>query len=420
MSRRVVITGAGTVNPLASTLDAFASSLLEGKCGVRALTVIDPSGLPVRIGGEVRDFDARQYLDKKDRKSLKLMVRTHQLAVAAARLARDHAGLSVDAIDPERFGTSLGSGTVSADLADLGPASRASFDFHTGRVCFDKWGRDGLSLIPPMWMLNHVPNMAACHVAIVNDCRGPNNTITLTDESGLSALGEAYRIVRRGRADAMLAGGAETRINPISLARNVKFGHLVAANDDPARACRPFDRDRTGIALGEGSTVLVLESLDHANRRGARPLAEVCAFGCGMDVGCKGAGLARVIRDTLNKAGIRATELDHVNANAGGWVDHDAWEARALREAIGDVPVVAYKGALSNLGSAAGPTELIASVLALQIGRLAATLNCDKIAADCPVNVVRAPRPVTKPFVLKISGTDRGQCAAILVRRWKD
>lgn len=416
MSRRVVITGLGTINPLGASLAAFADALLAGVSGTGPVTAVDLSSLPVRIGAEVKGFDAREYLDKKDRKSLKLMVRTIQLAVAAARLALDHADLRPGAMAPERLGTSFGNGTIPGDLADLGRAAQACFDPATGQVAMDRWGREGLPLIPPMWLLNHIPNMPACHASILNDCRGPNNTITQTDAAGLLALGEAFRIVRRGRADAMLTGGSDTGMNGVSYARYLKFGTLSRRNDDPARACRPFDRDRDGTVLGEGASMLILEELEHARRRGIEPLAEVSGFASGMDMGCRGAGLVRVIREALQRAGIGPGDLDHVNAHAGG-LPADAWEAQALREVVGDVGVVSFKGALGTLGAGSSTTELIASLLALRDGRLAPTLNCDNIDPACPVNVVRAARPVTRPYVLKVAATDRGQCAALVVRR---
>ena len=176
-----------------------------GQSGVRLLPAFAASELPVRIGAEIEGFDPRDFLDKKDRKQLKMMVRTIQLAVAGARLALRDAGVEPGSFDPDRFGIAFGMGTIPGDLADLGEAARASFDETTGLADMARWGRDGLPLIPPMWMLNHVPNMPACHTAILNDARGPNNTITQSDAAGVLAVGEASD-PRGGRADLHVGG----------------------------------------------------------------------------------------------------------------------------------------------------------------------------------------------------------------------
>ncbi len=210
--RRVVLTGIGVICPLGLDARSFALALQAGQSGVRAIRSFDTSALPVRIGSEIDNFDPRDYLEKKDRKQLKMMVRTIQLAVAAARRAVDDSRLVPTGIDPARFGVCIGTGTIPGELADLGPAGQASLDGQTGKIDMRRWGRDGLPIIPPMWMLNHVPNMPACHVSILHNAQGPNNTITQSDAASLLALGEAVRIVRRGTAEVMLAGGADTRI----------------------------------------------------------------------------------------------------------------------------------------------------------------------------------------------------------------
>jgi 3-oxoacyl-[acyl-carrier-protein] synthase II len=418
-SRRVVLTGIGVVCPLGLDAPTFAGALRSGRSGVRALQSFDTSGLPVRIGGEIDGFDARNYLEKKDRKQLKMMVRTIQLGVAAARLAVQDSGLDLAAIDPARFGVCLGTGTIPGELVDLALAARASLDESSGKIDLRRWGRDAMPTIPPMWMLNHVPNMQACHVSILNNAQGPNNTITQSSAASLLALGEAVRIIERGAAEIMLAGGADTRINPISFIRYSLFSNLSRRNDEPERACAPFDRRRDGQVLGEGGTILVAEEREHAHRRGARIHAEVLGFGSSFDRGRTGRGLARAVRAALESAGIEPGDLDHVNAHAGGSVADDTWEARGLREALGDVPVpvLAVKSYMGNLGTGASTTELAASLLALGEGVMPATINHDQTDPDCPVLVASEPRKVTKPCVLKVACTELGQCAAVVVRK---
>jgi 3-oxoacyl-[acyl-carrier-protein] synthase II len=270
-------------------------------------------------------------------------------------------------------------------------------------------------------MLNHVPNMPACHAAILHDARGPNNTIPQSDVAGLLAIGEALRVLRGGRADVMLAGGADTHTNPLSLVRHYLFSQLSTRNDAPQRACRPFDLQRDGQVLGEGGGIVVLEALEHATARGGRIDAEVLGFGSGFDVGRTGHGLARVIRTALASAQVGPHELDHVNAHAPATRDDDAWEARGLHDALAAraVPVVALKSYFGSLGAGAGVIELAGSVVALTDGTLPATLNHERTDPACPVQVVRTPRPIERPCILKVSCTERGQCAAVVLRRWQ-
>jgi 3-oxoacyl-[acyl-carrier-protein] synthase II len=421
-ARRVVLTGLGVVSPIGLGREAFAASLRAGQGGIRALQHIDTAGLPVRIGATIDAFEPRDYIDKKDRKQLKMMVRTIQLAVAGARLALRDAALNPGAYDPNRLGIVLGTGTIPGELADLGPAAQASYDIANRRVDFERWGRDGLPAIPPTWMLNHVPNMPACHAAILNDARGPNNTITQSDVAGLLAIGEACRVLRGGRADLMLAGGADTRVNAMTLVRYYRFSQLSNRNDEPSRACRPFDAERDGQVLGEGAGVVLLETLAHARARRAHIDAEVLGFACGFDRGRTGDGLARVIRAAMVAARAHARDLDHVNAHAPGTRDDDAWEAHGIRATLGDrpVPVVALKSYFGSLGPGAGVLELAGSVVALAEGTLPATLNHERTDAACPVDVVRTARPIERPCFLKIACTERGQCAAVVLRRWEE
>jgi 3-oxoacyl-[acyl-carrier-protein] synthase II len=415
--RRVVLTGTGVVTPIGLDLPSFADNLLAGRGGVTRIASFDPSALPVQIGGEVRGFDPRNYLDKKDRKSLKMMVRTIQFAVASARLALEDAGLAAGSFDPARFGIAFGTGTIPGDPVDIGPAAQVAFDESNGHVDLARWGRDAIGTIPPMWMLNHVPNMPACHVSILNNLQGPNNTITQSDAAGLLALGEGLGVIRRDAADLMLAGGSDTRTNPISMIRYCHFGRLSKRNDDPEHACRPFDRDRDGQVVGEGAGAVVLEERGHALRRGARVRAEVLGFGAAFDRQRDGRGLARAVRAALADAGVSVAQLDHVNAHAAGAVVEDAWEARGLREAVGDVPVLAVKSYLGNLGPGGSTAELAASLVALERGTVPATRNYRHPDPACAVNVIREARPVVRDCVLKVACTERGQCAAVVLRR---
>jgi 3-oxoacyl-[acyl-carrier-protein] synthase II len=232
------------------------------------------------------------------------------------------------------------------------------------------------------------------------------------------ALGEAYRIIRREHADFMLTGAADSKVNPLSLVRQNLFAQLSRRNDAPSEACRPFDRTRDGWVIGEGAGMLALEDLDHARRRHAPILAEIVGFGCAFDRDRSGDGIARAIRAALD--GIDPAEVDHVNAHGLSTTESDAWEARGIRTALGDVPVFAPKSYFGSLSAAGGPAELIVSVLAMKHGVVPGTLNYREPDPACPVLVSREPRPMRKSLAVKLSLTDAGQVAAAVLRRWED
>jgi 3-oxoacyl-[acyl-carrier-protein] synthase II len=416
-----MVTGLGVISPLGRDQRAFWEALAQGRSGVRLVSAFDASALPTRIAGEIIGFDAKTYIDKKERKSLKVMSRSIQLAVAAAQLALDDAAIDKNRLDPARFGVEFGAGLIASELEELGPASQISATDQAGSVDLSRWGSQGLASMPPLWMLKYLPNMLACHVSILHNAQGPNNTITENDVASLLALGEAFRILRRDLADFFLVGGADSKLNPLSLTRQSLFLPLTRRNDEPEKACRPFDRRRDGIVPGEGAGVLALEEAEHARRRGARVYAEVVGFGAAFDRDRNGAGLARAIRAALSEAEIGPEDVDHINAQGYSAIESDAWEARGLQEVFGKtrrpVPVFAAKSYFGNLGAGSSTTELAASILALEHQTVPATLNYEEPDPDCPVPVARETQPVTRPHVLKVGFTEMGQCAAVVLRK---
>ncbi|HLJ97885.1 MAG TPA: beta-ketoacyl synthase N-terminal-like domain-containing protein, partial [Gemmataceae bacterium] len=248
-----------------------------------------------------------------------------------------------------------------------------------------------------------------------------NNTITENDVASLLALGEASRALLRNHADFFLVGGADSKINPLSMVRHSLFLPLTQRNDAPEKASRPFDHDRDGIVLGEGAGVLAIEDWDLARRRGARVYAEIAGFGSSFDRGRTGSGLARAIRQALAEAGIGPEAIDHVNAQGFSSREADVWEAHGIREVFGNckrpVPVFAPKSYFGNLGAGSGTTELAASLLALEHGVLPPTLNYEVPDPNCPISVSNQPGPLTQPHVLKIGFTEMGQCAAVVLRK---
>jgi 3-oxoacyl-[acyl-carrier-protein] synthase II len=420
--RRAVITGCGAVTSIGISAQAFWDGMAARRSGIRQITGFDVSVYPSRIGGEVLNFEAKQYIDKKERKSLKVMSRSIQFAVAGAKLAMDDSGVDKDKLDKTRFGVEFGAGLIASELAELGPAAHVSSNCQPGAVDLEKWGVQGLANMPPLWMLKYLPNMLACHVSILHDAQGPNNSITESDVASLLALGEAYRILGRNMADFFLVGGADSKLNPLSFVRHTLFMPLSRRNDAPAEACRPFDRNRDGVVLGEGAGVVVLEDLEHARSRGAKIYGELVGFCAGFDAKGSGAGIARVIQGAMREAGITPEQVDHVNAHGLSSARSDVIEARGIQKAFGShkVPVFAPKSYIGCLGAGSGITELIASLLGMQHGTVPATLNHVETDPECPVTVLRgSPRPLEREYVVKVGFTDIGQCAAVVLRDGK-
>jgi len=412
----VVVTGLGVVSPLAIGSEPFWDGLVGGRSGIRRIERFDSSCLTVPFGGEITDFDAKLWV--RPRKSIKVMSRDMQFGFAAAEIALGEAGIAPGSIDPDRFGVVLGGDMIYADLEDLEHTYRRALA--GGEFDFATWSEAIHEDLHPLWLLKHLPNMTASHIAIAHDARGPNNTIVLGDVSGLLSVAEAASVIRRGWADVMLAGGTGCRLHPAAL---VAHGDRLLSHriDACTRASRPFDVDRDGLVNGEGAGILVLESADHARRRGAVVRARIAAA-AGRCEGIRGAdgpdgsALRAAIRAVLGRAGLPPERLGHVNAHGLSTREMDRVEARALAAELGDVPVTAPKGALGHLGAGSGAVELAAGILAIEAGLVPPTLNHDATDPDCPVNVVAGePLAGRPPSVLAVNLCSTGQAAAVLV-----
>lgn len=415
-SREVVITGVGVVSPIGIGRSAFAESLRAGRSGVKSLAMLRETPFPVQFGGEISDFDGKQYVTP--RKSLKVMCREIQLAFAAASLALQDAGLNTTDVDHDRFGVVFGSEMM------LGAPEEMIDAFHKcivdGHFAFSNWGEKALSNLYPLWMLKYLPNMPACHIAIAHDARGPNNTITLGEASSLLAMMEAVRCIQRGHAEVMITGGTGSRLNFTGL---VFRGHadLSHRNADPAAACRPFDAERDGQVNGEGSGAFVVEDAAHAAARGAKVLARVLGFGSSYEPLTNGrmrsgSGVRSSMSQALREAGLAAAEVGHVNANGLSSIADDVMEAQAIRDTLGDIPVTAPKSFFGNLGSGTGAVEMAASVLALEQSEIPFTLNYEKPDPRCPIDVVRGqPRRTEKRVAVVLNQSFSGQAAVTVL-----
>lgn len=412
----VVITGIGLVTPIGTGREAYWSSLLEGRSGIAPLSKALGTELPVQFGGELKDFDAKQYV--KPRKSLKVMCHEIQVGYSATMLAMEDAGLNQGAVAPDRMGVVFGSEMFSCDVSELADAYRKCVV--DGQIRPELWGEGAMKDLYPLWMLKYLPNMIGCHAAIALDARGPNNTITLDEVSSLLALIEAVCVIQRGAADVMLAGGVGTRVNLTRMLYRGDSG-WSHRSDDPAGACRPFDADRDGGVIGEGAGVFVLERREFAEARGAKILARVSGFGRSFEspyLGSRltGIGTRNSIQAALCSAGLDARDIGHVNAHGASTIDHDRMEAQAIQACLGDVPVTAPKSFFGCLGAGSGAVEMAASVLAVAEGVVPATLNYSRPDPECPVNVIHGqPLRVDNRTSLLLNQTETGQAAAVLI-----
>lgn len=412
----VVITGIGVVSPVGIGKQLFWDALCAGRSGVGIIRSFDPEGLPIRIAAEVKDFDPRAYV--KQRKSLKVMSRDAQLGIAASVLACRDAGIEDGAIDPERFGVILGADRICNPVEDSESPYRVCIA--DGVFDFKRWPTAGMAAAYPLGFLKVLPNMIASHVSIAHDARGPNNTIHHADTSGLLAVMEAARVIQRGAADVMLAGGASSQMTPFDWSCHCAIRHLSRRQGDPTEAVRPFDAHRDGEVCGEGAGAFILESRRHAEARGAKPLARILGFAStceprnGQPLG--GTGLKRAISAALAEAGLSPEQIGHVNAHGVGTVPEDELEARVLHACMPDVPVTAPKSLFGNLAAAGGAVEMAASVLAVGDGRIPATLNYRHPDPNCPVRVIAGdPIESARHTALTVNWTTRGQTAVVVL-----
>jgi 3-oxoacyl-[acyl-carrier-protein] synthase II len=440
--RRVVITGLGPVSPIGVGAETFWNGLLERRCGVRRITAFDPSRFDSQIAGEIDDIKVADYVPKSYRKSAKVMARDIVLAVAAAHAAVRDAGLRTKCIidrgeaegglnvDSTRFGANIGAGLICADLNELAEALHSASE--NGEFSMKRWGSEGMTNLTPLWLLKFLPNMLACHVTIVHDAQAPSNTITCGEASSHLAIGEGFRTIARGAADICISGGAESKLNPMALIRQSLGKRLSHRNDSPATACRPFAADADGAVIAEGAGLVILEELEHAKRRSARIYAELAGFGASHDAykpssfDPRGRGLALACEKAIKDARATAKDIDAVGALGLGMPDRDAAEARALKlvfgDRLGDIPVLAVKGAIGNNGAGSGALDFIAAVLAMHNATLPPSLNTESADPDYGLKLT-ATGPTDAKIDLLLSeaaALTGGQNAALVVRRWKE
>jgi 3-oxoacyl-[acyl-carrier-protein] synthase II len=412
MKRRVVITGMGAVTPVGTGVQEFWQSLLDGKSGIDYVTRIDTSQLPTKIGGEVKNFDPSQYIDKKEARR---MDRFAQFAVASAKMALEHAQIDMEKVRKDRVGVVLGSGVGGMETLE-----------EQMKVLYEKGpGRVSPFVVPMM-----ISNMAAGQVAITFGVTGPNLTIVTACASGTNAVGDAFKLIQNGKADIVITGGSEASITPLAFAGFCSMKAMSTRNDEPQKASRPFDKERDGFVMGEGSGIVILESLDHAEKRGAKIYAEVLGYGATADAyhitapAPKGVGAAQAMREAIDDAGINLEEVNYINAHGTSTDLNDKYETMAIKDVFKDY---AYKLAVSSTKSmtghllgAAGGIEMIISALAVYHDIVPPTINYQNPDPECDLDYVpNKYREMTVNYAMSNSLGFGGHNATVLIGKFK-
>lgn len=412
--KRVVITGLGAITPLGHSMAETWRALLAGRSGIARLTILPTDGLPVRIGGEVKDYDPLDFLE---RNQARRMARCTQFALIAAREALRDARLNLERLDPFSVGVEMGTAAADAPtISELTLTLQAK----------------GPRYISATTVPSIIANMPACQVAIALGTKGPTSSPVAACAAGTYAVGEGYWKIVRGDAEVMLAGGAEALLSPLALAGFARIQGLSKRNDDPQKACRPFDAQRDGTVMSEGAAVLVLESLEHALARGARILAEVVGYGLTEDAhhivapAPDGEAAARAMRRALQGAGISPQELDYISAHGTGTRLNDVTETLAIKKALGQeragqVPISALKSMVGHMLGAAGAVALAASVLAMGERIVPPTINLEHPDPACDLDYVpNQARPLEIRYAMANAFGFGGQNGCVVIRRWEE
>ncbi len=425
--RRVVVTGLGAVAPNGVGVQAFWEATVAGRSGVSYIESFDTSGHSLKIGGEIKNWDLTPYLSEPIKKSRKIMCRAVQFGVAAAQMAAADSGLFEGkyAADRERVGVVIGTGIVPMDIRELAAAVSASTN---GVFQLSRFARLEEEALEPLWILKHLPNMVAAHVSLALHCHGPNNTIVTACAAGTQAVGEAFRLIRYGYADAVIAGGADSRIDPLLFVAYTVLGAVSTAQRPPEKVSRPFDAHRDGFVLAEGAAALVLEDYEHARRRGAQILAEVVGYGSSFDAYAitkpepDGRGAALAMKRALQEARMNLDEIDYINAHGTSTRLNDTMETRALKAAFGQhayrIPCSSIKSMIGHLIGASGAIEAVASVLAIRDQVAPPTVNLEEPDPECDLDYVpNEARPMRINAVMSNSFGFGGQNASIIFRK---
>ncbi len=409
--RRVVITGMGIISPLGNDLPSTWDGMMKGECGVDQIAKFDTTDFPCTIAAFVKDFDPTKYMEKRD---VRRMAPFLHFAVGATQQAIEDAGLDLSLEDPTRVGVEIGSALGGTDVVE------------EQRLILEQ---RGLKKVNPTALPAMLINMAGCFVAITYNAQGPVNAPVTACATGISGIGEAMRRIIWGDADVMLAGGTESAITPLGIGAFGRMTALSTRNDTPKRAITPFDSSRDGTVVGEGAGVMVLESLDHAQARGANILAEVKGFALTSDAYHisspreDGTGAARAMRGALQDAGLEPHEVDYIGAHGTGTPLNDPIETKAIKLALGeaayDVAISSVKSMTGHTLGAAGAISAVAALKAMQTGFIPPTINLDEPDPACDLDYVPNEPRRAEVKVAMINGFGfGGQNACVVLKKW--
>jgi 3-oxoacyl-[acyl-carrier-protein] synthase II len=424
MDRKVVITGLGLISPLGNSVEESWKSLIQGRSGIRRVRSPISENLPYSVAGEIKDFDPERFIPK--RKSIKLMNKGSQLVVAAANMAIADSGIT-----PCEIGLALGIGGTQYAIEDTVEAVYASL---TEDMTLDhqRFGREGLKSLNPIWPFTLLPNMALCHVSILHNIQGPNVIFSSIASAGVQAIGESAKKVREEEVPIFLAGGCDT-INPICMTSFFLKDLLSPSSDIPEEVCCPFDLRRNGLVLGEGAALLVVEDLIHAQKRGAKIYAEIlgyssCVYGLGEMPGKESfareaLGAENAMRRALQDADISPEEIDYINAEGRSCEISDWAESEAIKRVFGDyahkVPVSSNKSMIGHLLCASGPAELIFSILSINEDIIPPTINYHHPDPRCDLDYVpNEAREKKVDIVMSNTFGPEGDYSTLIVKRF--
>ncbi|HEX4155715.1 MAG TPA: beta-ketoacyl-ACP synthase II [Acidobacteriaceae bacterium] len=411
--RRVVVTGLGLLCGVGNTAAEVWEGLVAGRSGMAEIQAFDLTGHPVRFAAEVKNFDPHQFVDKKEARK---MGRFIHFALAAADEAMKHSGLKVTPENADDIGVHIGSGIGGFDVIERE---------HTALM------NGGPRRISPFFIPASIVNLAAGHVSIRYGAKGPNEATATACTTSAHSIGDAFRIIQRGDANAMIAGGAEAAITPMGVGGFAAMKALSTRNDDPTHACRPFDKDRDGFVVGEGAGVLILEELEFAKARGAEILAEVIGYGMSADafhmtgMAPEGEGCYRSMKHALRVAGIEPDRIDYVNAHATSTPLGDALESKAIENVFGEralnhkLLVSSTKSMTGHLLGGAGGLEAGIAIMAMQHQMAPPTMNLENVDPQCRLNyVANKAQPAKIDYVLSNSFGFGGTNGSLVFRRW--
>lgn len=413
MKRRVVVTGVGLVSALGLDTENTWDGLLQGRSGVGPITHFDPAGFSSRIGAEVKNFDPLDFVDVKSSRKMDPFI---LYAIAAADCAVKNACLKVDQHNTYRIGVHIGSGIGG---------------FGTIEAEHSAYLAKGPRKISPFFIPASIANLAAGQVSIRLGAAGPNSATCTACTAGCHAIGDSFKIIERGAADAMIAGGSEAAITPMGVGGFAALRALSTRNDEPQRASRPFDRDRDGFVIGEGAGLIVLEELEHARQRGAPVLAEIVGYGMSGDAHHMtsppgdGSGAVRAIQATLEDAGVESTEVDYINAHGTSTPPNDRIETRAIKTVFGEhaykLSISSTKSMTGHLLGAAGGLEIGVAVLAIRDQIVPPTINLDNPDEDCDLDYVpKTSRKMKIDYALSNSFGFGGTNGCVLLKRYQE